>query len=255
MRVGISSGMAALLLPLGLLLIAVLYASVGHGGASGYIAVMALTGLPPETIRPTALMMNVAVAGIATAQFAGAGHFRWAVLWPFAVAAVPFAWLGGRLPLGAGVFGILVGGVLLLSAARLLWRPKEAGTTRPLTLAWALPVGAVLGLLSGLVGVGGGIFLTPLLLMAGWARAKVAAAVSAPFILLNSLAGLLGWWGQGQGWPSPAFLAPLLLAAIVGGSLGGWLGSRRLAPEGIKRALAVVLLVAGLKMLGAGLTP
>jgi hypothetical protein len=153
------------------------------------------------------------------------------------------------------VFGILVGGVLLLSAARLLWRPKEAGTTRPLTLAWALPVGAVLGLLSGLVGVGGGIFLTPLLLMAGWARAKVAAAVSAPFILLNSLAGLLGWWGQGQGWPSPAFLAPLLLAAIVGGSLGGWLGSRCLAPEGIKRALAVVLLVAGLKMLGTGLTP
>lgn len=238
-----------MLLPLGLLLIAVLYASVGHGGASGYIAVMALAGLPPETIRPTALMMNVLVAGIATVQFARAGHFRWAVLWPFAVAAVPFAWLGGRLPLDAGAFGMLVGGVLLASAARLFWRPKEAATERPLRLVWALPVGAVLGLLSGLVGVGGGIFLTPLLLMAGWARTKVAAAVSAPFILLNSVAGLLGWWGQGQGWPAPELVAPLLMAALLGGSLGGWLGSRRLAPEGIKRALAVVLLVAGVKML------
>lgn len=244
--------MAVWLLPLGLLLIAVLYASVGHGGASGYIAVMALAGLPPETIRPTALMMNVVVAGIATVQFARAGHFRWALLWPFAVAAVPFAWLGGRLPLSPGLFGMLVGGVLLLSAARLIWRPKEAETARPLTLIWALPVGALLGLLSGLVGVGGGIFLTPLLLMAGWARAKVAAAVSAPFILLNSLAGLLGWWGQDQGWPAFELVAPLLFAAVIGGSLGSWLGSRHLPPEGIKRALALVLLVAGVKMLGLG---
>ena len=239
-------------LPLALLLMAALYASVGHGGASGYIAVMALAGLPPETIRPTALMMNVAVAGIATWQFARAGYFRWALLWPFAVAAVPFAWLGGRLPLSPGVFGLLVGVVLLLSAARLFWQPREAETLRPLRTLWALPVGAVLGLLSGLVGVGGGIFLTPLLLMAGWARTRVAAAVSAPFILLNSLAGLLGWWGQDQGWPPVHFVAPLLLAAIIGGSLGSWLGSRRLAPETIKRALALVLLVAGLKMLGLG---
>ena len=165
----------AFALPLALLLIAALYASVGHGGASGYIAVMALAGLAPETIRPTALMMNVVVAGIATAQFARAGHFRWALLWPFAVAAVPFAWLGGRVPLDAGLFGLVVGAVLLLSAARLFWQPREATHQRALSLVWALPVGALLGLISGLVGVGGGIFLTPLLLFVGWARAHVAA--------------------------------------------------------------------------------
>ncbi|WP_029888942.1 sulfite exporter TauE/SafE family protein [Polycyclovorans algicola] len=248
--------MTAVLLPAALLLIAALYASVGHGGASGYIAVMALAGLAPETIRPTALMMNVVVAGIATAQFARAGYFRWALLWPFAVAAVPFAWLGGRVPLDAGLFGLVVGAVLLLSAARLFWQPREATYQRVLSLAWALPVGALLGLISGLVGVGGGIFLTPLLLFAGWARAHVAAAVSAPFILLNSLAGLLGWWGQGQGqgWPPADLVVPLLLAAVIGGSVGGWLGSRRLPPIQIKRALAVVLLVAGLKMLGLGVS-
>lgn len=241
----------ALLLP-ALLMIAVLYASVGHGGASGYIAVMALAGLPAETIRPTALMLNIAVSALATLQFGRAGHFRWAVFWPFALSALPFAWFGGRLPLTETVFAALVGVVLLASALRLLWQPGEQAVLRPLRWGWALPVGALLGLLSGLIGVGGGIFLTPLLLFAGWARAHTAAAVSAPFILLNSMAGLLGWSMQGQALPSLADLAPLLLAVMAGGSLGAWLGGRYLPSAPIKRLLALVLLIAAVKLLLLG---
>jgi uncharacterized protein len=243
--------LSTLFLP-ALLLIALLYASVGHGGASGYIAVMALAGLPAETIRPTALILNLAVSALATLQFARAGHFRWALFWPFAVAALPFAWLGGRLPLTETVFAALAGLVLLASALRLFWQPGERAVLRPLRWGWALPLGALLGLLSGLVGVGGGIFLTPLLLFAGWARAHTAAAVSAPFVLLNSLAGLLGWTFQGQGMPAWTELWPLLLAVTAGGSLGAWLGGRYLPSLQIKRLLALVLLIAGVKLLALG---
>jgi len=238
-----------LLLPLlgGVFIIAVLYSAVGHAGASGYIAVMSLLRLAPAVIKPSALALNILVASIGTVQFMRAGHFSWRLFWPFALLAVPFAFVGGYIALPDYGFKFLVGLVLLFSAVRLLIDSKiEIPATSP-SLPAALAAGAVIGLLSGLTGTGGGIFLTPLLLFMGWTTPKTAAAVSALFILLNSVAGLLGTLSSTPFVPS--FLLPLLLAAGLGGLVGSHFGSRRLHSHAIKRVLAVVLIIAGTKML------
>lgn len=237
-----------LFLTVGVFCVAVLYSSVGHAGASGYIAVMSLLGLAPAVIRPGALALNVLVATIATWQFARAGHFSWRLYWPFALPAVPLAFVGGALSLPVRVFQIVVGFVLLYSALRFIVpvAPDETPAARPPSLPVALLCGGVIGLMSGLTGTGGGIFLTPLLLMAGWAQPKMAAGVSAPFILANSVAGLLGNYAATQALPS--FIAPVLLAAAAGGLIGAWSGSRRFSAALIRRLLAAVLGVAGLKL-------
>jgi uncharacterized membrane protein YfcA len=235
-----------LFLSAGIFVIAVLYSMVGHAGASGYIAVMTLLSLAPDFIKPAALALNVLVASIAAVQFARAGHFSWALFWPFALLAAPMAFLGGAVQLPPGVFKPLVGAVLLFSAARLVWSSATEGATRPPPRAAALASGAVLGLLSGLTGTGGGIFLTPFVLLMGWAHARTAAAVSAAFILVNSVAGLGGHlWAAGG---VPQGIWPLLAAAGLGGAIGSTLGSRHLAPLAIKRFLALVLLIAGAKL-------
>ncbi len=236
-----------LVLCAGVLLVAVLFSSVGHAGASGYIAVMSLLGLAPEVIKPTALALNILVAAIATWQFVRAGHFVWRVFWPFAVLAVPLAFVGGHVSLPAAVFKALVGAVLMMSAVRLLMRARDDQACTLPPLAPALGSGAVIGLLSGLTGTGGGIFLTPLLLHLRWAQAKTAAAASALFILLNSSAGLAGNWASTQ--QLPAYLVPLLIVAAAGGFIGSHFGSRRLPAMVIKRFLAAVLLIAGGKLL------
>ena len=236
-----------LILSIGICVIAALYSSVGHAGASGYIAVMSLLSLAPAVIRPTALALNILVASIATVQFVKAGHFSWRLFWPFALLAVPLAFVGGYVTLPNDSFKIIVGLVLLYSAVRLVVETgdEKAATSPP--LAAALATGGVIGLLSGLTGTGGGIFLTPLLLFMGWARAKSAAAVSALFILLNSIAGLLGNVSSTKALPS--FIIPLLIAAGIGGVLGSHFGSRKLASLGIRRFLAAVLLIAGVKLI------
>lgn len=236
----------AALLTGGVLLVAFLYATVGHAGASGYIALMSLAGLAPEEIRPTALVLNILVASIGSVQFYRAGHFRWALFWPFAVISVPMAFVGGAIALPTAAFKVLVGVVLLLSAARLFVRPPDDTGVTPPSRPASFGVGAVLGLLSGLTGTGGGIFLTPLLLFARWARAKEAAAVSVVFILCNSGAGLLGTLSTTRA--LPAIAIPLAAAAVIGGSAGSYLGASRLPHMAIKRMLAVVLVIAGLKL-------
>lgn len=229
------------------LVVALLYSSVGHAGASGYIAVMSLLSLAPETIKPTALALNILVASVTALQFWRAGHFRWRLFWPFALTAVPMAYLGGSLALPARVFSVLLGAVLLYSAWRFMFEPAVAKQARPLRRPVALASGAGIGLLSGLTGTGGGIFLTPLLLVMGWAQPKNAAAVSALFILMNSASGLAGNFASTRQLPSE--IGVLLLVVLAGGLLGSWLGARRLPAQGIKRLLAVVLVIAGLKLL------
>lgn len=236
-----------ILLTAGVFVIALLYSSVGHAGASGYIAVMSLLSLAPAEIKPIALALNILVASIGSFQFWRAGHFSWSLFWPFALLSVPFAFLGGYLDLPTHAFKVIVGIVLLVSAAQFLVRPPAEGEPHPPAKPLAMGAGAGLGLLSGLTGTGGGIFLTPLLLFLRWARTKTAAATSALFILVNSTSGLLGNLSARQTFPE--FGISLLVAAGVGGAIGSHLGSRRLEPLVIKRLLAVVLVIAGLKLI------
>src|SRR5436853_3071703 len=232
---------------LAIAVIAFLYSSVGHAGASGYIATMTLFGLAATVIRPTALVLNILVATIGSFQFWRAGHFSWKLFWPFALLSVPAAYFGGYLQPSAGVLRILIGLVLLFSAARLIFRRGDPDETVPPSKTTAIGVGAGLGFLSGLTGTGGGIFLTPLILFYQWAKIRQAAAVSALFILVNSIGGLVGYFSAVHS--VPALGIYLAIPAIVGGTIGSYLGSRRLAPRGIAIFLAVVLLIAGTKLI------
>jgi len=184
-------------------LVAFLYSSVGHAGASGYIAVMTLFSLAPSEIKTTALALNILVASIGASQFWRAGYFSWRLFWPFALLATPFAFLGGYLNIPTHLLKIFLGIVLLASAARFAWRPTEDIVRREPTRAVAIPLGALLGFMAGLTGTGGGIFLTPLLLLKRWATTKTAASVSALFILVNSITGLMGNWSSTQTFASP----------------------------------------------------
>jgi uncharacterized membrane protein YfcA len=235
------------LLTLAILVVAFLYSCVGHAGASGYIAVMTLFSLAPAEIKPTALVLNILVASIGSWQFWRAGYFSWPLFWPFALLAIPMAFVGGYLDLPGHLFKILVGIVLLFSAMRFLMRPTPDTVTGAPTKPAAVSLGAGLGLLSGLTGTGGGIFLTPLLLFMGWARARNAAAVSALFILVNSSAGLLGNLSSTRRFPE--FALALAAAAVIGGTAGAYFGSRRFDHTMIKRLLAIVLLIAGTKLI------
>src|SRR5437588_10089151 len=225
--------------------IAFLYSSVGHAGASGYIAVMTLFGLSTATIRPTALVLNILVALIGSFQFWRAGHFSWRLFWPFALLSIPAAYFGGHLQPSASVWRILIGLVLLFSAVRLISRHSDPPNIAPPSRPVAIGVGAGLGFLSGLTGTGGGIFLTPLLLFCRWARIRQAAAVSALFILVNSISGLVGYFSAKHSIPMLGIY--LAIPAVGGGTIGSYLGSRRLPARGIAILLATVLTIAGAK--------
>ncbi|MBA2292128.1 MAG: sulfite exporter TauE/SafE family protein [Gemmatimonadales bacterium] len=231
-----------------ILLAATLYSAVGHGGASGYLAVMVLIGTAPTEMRPAALVLNVFVASIATMQFARAGHFRWALFLPFAVTSIPAAYLGGRIELPGTTYRVLVGVVLVLSAGRFLLSLRAEDTARrspPLPIA--LAAGAALGFLAGLTGVGGGIFLSPLLILTGWATIRATAATSAAFILVNSVAGLAGQASQLSDLPEP--IGWWIVAAVAGGMIGARLGSGILSSPALRRSLALVLVLAGTKLI------
>lgn len=226
--------------------VALLYSSVGHAGASGYIAVMTLFGLGVEVVRPTALALNILVAAIGFIQWWRAGHFSWSLFWPFAVLSAPAAFLGGWLHIPADYLKILIGLVLWFSAWRLLYRKEDPPDIARPSRTTAIASGAGIGFLSGLTGTGGGIFLTPLMLFCRWARVKEVAAVSALFILLNSSSGLAGYMKSGGSLPE--FAWSLAVVVAIGGFIGSHLGSRHLPTRGIAVLLSVVLVIAGTKL-------
>jgi hypothetical protein len=231
------------------LIAAVLYGMVGHAGASAYLAIMALVGVTPAVMRPTALVLNILVAGIVSLRFARAGFVRPVSALPFLLASIPAAFVGGAITLPGELYRPLVGAVLIFAAFRFGVTASQAGEEFPPRPPVVLAVfsGAVIGLLAGLTGTGGGIFLTPLLLAAGWAGTRFAAGTSAIFILANSIAGLAGNIASVGNVPSAI---PLWLAAVaVGGFIGSELGSRTLPAPWLRRGLALVLLVAGLKLI------
>ena len=228
--------------------VAFLFASVGHGGASGYLALMALLGLAPEGMRSTALALNLLVSATSFALFFRAGHFKWSLFWPFVLTSIPFSFLGGWWAVDSTVYKKVLGVILLVPVMRLVVEPsKDLVDVRPSNLFVSLALGAVIGFLSGLIGIGGGVLLSPILLMLRWSDQKQTAAVSALFIFVNSAAGLAGQWAQGlvlhpaMGW--------LVVVAFLGGGLGSWLGAGVFSQRLLKWILAAVLLLASVKLL------
>jgi uncharacterized membrane protein YfcA len=235
----------ALLFALG----AALYSSVGHGGASAYIATMALFSVAPETMKPTALALNLLVAGFGAWRYWSNGLSNWKLVLAFAATATPAAYIGGAIHLPAELYKPLVGILLWLAAARLLWQPKRIAEqeVRAPSLWVTLPSGAVLGLLAGLTGTGGGIFLSPLIILFGWEEPRRTSGVVAAFIFLNSAAGLAGNVASIGHLPSEL---PTFMGAVAAGALlGTWLGVGKLPRPWLLRFLGAVLLVAGTKLL------
>ncbi len=231
-------------------LIATLYGAVGLGGGSGYLAVMGIVGVPPEIMRPTALALNILVASIGTWKYVRAGHFSARLFWPIAAASIPFAFIGGRYTLPGELYRPIVGVVLLYAALR-LWRssggPQSATQVKANLPVWiTLVAGAVIGLTAGLVGMGGGILLGPLLLLTGWADTRQTMGITAAFVLANSLAGLAGRLSAVPELPPSIFF--WLLVVGIGGWLGAEYGSKRLDPQLLRRLLALVLLVGAVRM-------
>ncbi len=236
-----------ILIVLAVFVVAVLYSSVGHGGASGYLGVMAFLAVAPNVTRPTALVLNLFVASIAFIQFYRAKHFDWKIFTPFAAASIPLAFIGGMIQLPTTIYKIILGTVLILAAIRLAINLKSESEPRAPKIWICLIIGAILGFVSGLVGVGGGIFLTPLLLLFNWTETKKAAGISALFILVNSIAGLLGNRAQVLELPSTVWI--WIAAAIVGGVIGSTLGSFRFNSLTLRRVLAFGLIIAGAKLI------
>jgi uncharacterized membrane protein YfcA len=233
-------------------LIAGLYTSVGHAGASGYLAVMALLAIAPETMRPTALALNILVAAFTFYRFAGAGYFSWRALWPFLLGSVPLAALGGSLKLSTGIYYVFAGIALALSSVVLAWRawgrpPAENPADKAIVpILPAIAFGGVIGLLSGLAGTGGGIFLSPVVLLAGWAGPRHTGGITAPFILANSAIALAAGTAT---WASlPAELPWLALTVLAGAIAGTWLGLRRLSTRWLLALMSLVLAIASFKL-------
>lgn len=230
-------------------LAAALYSTVGHGGASAYLAIMALFAVAPETMRPTALALNLIVAGLGSWRYWRAGQTNVKLLLIFAATAVPAAFIGGGIELAPEIYRPLVGAMLWLAALRLFWQPSQLAKRelRTVPAAVALPAGALLGLLAGLTGTGGGIFLSPLIILFGWEDARRTSGVVAGFILLNSIAGLAGNFASVRA--VPAELPYLAGAVVVGAIAGTWLGIGRLPKPRLLQGLGLVLAIAGAKLI------
>ncbi|MES2499220.1 MAG: sulfite exporter TauE/SafE family protein [Pseudomonadota bacterium] len=237
-----------LLIPL-IFLAALLFSSVGHGGASAYLAVFALAGMAPESMRSSALCLNVLVASIALFKFYKVRAFDWRLLWPIALTSIPMAFIGGQMSLPNQVYKVIVGLCLLYAAWTIFDNANKTDeiTVKPVSKPILMLLGMSLGFLSGLTGVGGGIFLSPILLYFGWAKTKVISGVAAAFILVNSISGLFGVLSKSLTFP--AGLLYWAFAAVIGGLIGAEFGSRKLSNPTIRKLLALVLVLAGGKML------
>lgn len=232
-----------------LALIAFLYSSVGHGGASGYLAVMSIFGVAPQMMKSSALVMNLCVSAISFIGFYRAGHFRWKLFLPFAVASVPLAFLGGMVALSDSVYKKVLAICILVSIARLLYQFKnEEQPTREIPLWAGLLSGGSIGLLSGMIGIGGGILLSPLMLLMKWATIKETAAVSALFIFVNSLSGLIGQLQAGS-IHLTGDIQFAIGATIAGGLLGSYFGSLKFNSPVLRYLLALGLTIACLKLM------
>ena len=234
-----------------LLVIAFLYASVGHGGASGYLALMALFGIAPEVMKPTALLLNLFVSLTAFLQFYRGRQFVWKVFFPLALASVPMAFVGGLITIDATIYKKVLGILLVFSVIRMLLPAKnKVAALKPAHFSGALVMGGIIGLMSGMIGIGGGIILSPLLILFNWTDQKQTAAISALFIFVNSASGLLGQLTNGIQFNTDMYV--YVVVAFVGGIAGAYFGAMKFRQTMMKKILAVVLIVAAYKLLFTG---
>lgn len=233
---------------LGLLFaVAFLYASVGHGGASGYLALMSLFTFPVSVMKPTALVLNILVSAISFFFYYREKKFEWKLFYPFAITSIPFSFLGGLVNIETHIYKIILATVLLFAVARLLGLfGKQVGDLKPINIPLALFIGALTGFLSGLIGIGGGIILSPVILLLGWGNMKQTAAVSALFIFVNSVSGIFGFLSQGGNLPISS--VSLITVVLMGGIFGGYFGSKKMNTQMLRNVLALVLLIAVLKL-------
>jgi len=233
-----------------LFLVAFLYASVGHGGASGYLALMALFSFTPDVMKPTALLLNLFVSLTSFIQFYRGGHFKWKIFLPLAIASVPFAFIGGLITVESSIYKKMLGILLLIPIIRFLFFkniPVDK-LKKPDTLL-SLIIGGAIGFLSGLIGIGGGIILSPILLLLKWTDQKQTAAISALFIFVNSLSGLAGQLTKGIQFSTDMYA--YVAIAFTGGLCGAYFGSLKFNQNILKYVLAIVLMLAAYKLLFA----
>ena len=228
-------------------IISFMYSAVGHGGASGYLAMMALWGFVPETMKPTALLLNLFVAAISFLHYARTGYFNKKLFFIFAIASIPLAYLGGTIEVDSSLYKKILAILLVFAVLKMLdVFGKESTTVKEIKIWQGLTVGGSIGFFSGLIGIGGGIILSPVILLMKWGRMKETAAVSALFIWVNSAAGLGGQLSKGVKIDSQAFI--LVGIAVVGGFLGGYLGSKKFDNKVLRYMLAFVLATASVKL-------
>ena len=239
--------MTEILFLFGILIIAVLYSGVGHGGASGYLAFMALLNVLPDTMRPAALILNVFVSAIASYAFYRNKHLKFKLLWPFIITSIPAAFIGGTIQIDASLYKTILGIFLLFAILRMVLKPEANSNTKDINIGLALFIGAMLGFFSGLIGIGGGIILSPVIIILGWGNYKETAAIAAIFILVNSLSGLSGYLLENS--IQDPFIIYMVIFGVVGGILGSYMGSFRMNEKFMRYALAFVLTVASIKLI------
>jgi len=231
-----------------LFIVAFLYSSVGHGGASGYLALMAIYGFAPEVMKPTALLLNLFVAGTSFIQFYRGKHFNWKIFLPLALASIPMAFIGGTMSIDSHIYKKILGALLLIPVARFLFLKDSKDTVqKPANIALSIVIGASIGLLSGMIGIGGGIILSPILILLHWTNQKQTAAISALFIFVNSVGGLAGQFSKGIQFSPSMYI--YVAIAFIGGLAGAYFGSLKFSQEWLKKILAMVLLLASYKLL------
>lgn len=230
-----------------LFLVAFLYSSVGHGGASGYLALMALFAMPIISMKASALTLNLFVSATSFLAFQKAGYFKWRILLPLVIGSIPMAFLGARTHIDPHIYKIILAVFLLFAVARMIYHPQQVDKAFvPVNFLLSVLLGALLGFFSGMIGIGGGIVLSPILLLLGWTNVKETAAISAIFIFLNSASGLLGLVSTGIHLNPQIYIWVVL--ALIGGYLGAWLGSKKLSLVKLNYLLAAVLLMASFKL-------
>ena len=231
-----------------LLLVSFLYASVGHGGASGYLALMACFSFAPDVMRPTALVLNLFVSAIAFIQYYKSGYFQWKLFWPFAITSIPAAFIGGVIQVDENIYKKILAVLLLFSVVKLIgFNTSSVAVRKKQNLIASLIIGLIIGFFSGMIGIGGGIILSPLILLLHWADMKQTAAVSALFIFVNSLAGLSGSIINGINITSSMGL--MLAIALVGGFAGSYSGAKKFNTVKLKFLLSIVLMIASAKLI------